>query len=63
MRLNRRVDRLLVEDAIADETADFLIDWIQQIRHLGGACSLLSVTVEATIRPCSSTPTWSFFQR
>ena len=34
MLLNRRVDWLSIVNAIADETADFLIDLIQQIRHL-----------------------------
>ena len=34
MPLNRRVDWLLVKDAVSDETVEFLIDLIQQRRHL-----------------------------
>jgi hypothetical protein len=36
MGLDGRVDRLLVVDAIGDETVDFLIDLGQQVRHLRG---------------------------
>ena len=62
MLLNRRVDRLLIKDAVSNESVDVLLDLAQELRHVR---RILLVTFGDrggdNVPLIINTPTWSFF--